>query len=121
MAIEQPLINLIDNAIYHLRESPCPTITISIQIEQSDARTPLHILVEDNGPGIAYPQVQRLFQPMESTKGIGAVGMGLYASRNLLRSIEGDLDLVRTVRWFGSCFRIKLPIRLADMEKSGDK
>jgi signal transduction histidine kinase len=45
------------------------------------------VRVRDTGPGISNPE--RLFQPFQ--EGAEATGLGLYLSRALVRTFEGDL------------------------------
>jgi signal transduction histidine kinase len=45
------------------------------------------VQVADSGPGI--PVLEKLFQPFQ--KGADATGLGLYLSRELVRSFHGDL------------------------------
>lgn len=118
VVLEQVLINLLDNAIFHLGKMAIARIKISadIKLEDSngikleDRKMPLTIYVEDNGPGMTYEQKSKLFSSRESSKGVGGFGMGLYVSRNLLQSIGGDLECDWSIRWKGTCFKIKLPM-----------
>ncbi len=118
-ALEQPLINLLHNAIYHVGKRSWGLITVRVEVHADDADTSLYIRVLDNGYGMTAEQQAHLFTPRVSAKGIHGVGMGLYVSRNLLRSIGGDLELEESIRWLGCGFRIRLPVRFSDMQKKG--
>lgn len=113
--LEQPLINLFDNALFYSRSRSWAYITISACVAGDDTITPFHIWVEDNGLGMTAEQRGQLFSPRISAKGVEGVGLGLYVSRNLLQAVGGDLVLEDTVRWFGSRFCIRLPMILKDV------
>ena len=114
--IEQPLINLLDNAAYHLNQHDYGKVSIRIEAHIETPETPLWILVGDNAGGMTAEQQANLFTPRITSKGEKGIGMGLYVSRNMLRSVGGELELLDTVRWLGSTFCIRLPMRLADMQ-----
>lgn len=109
LSVEQILINLADNAVKYA-ESKKPSVHIHVLRQHRM----LAIRFTDNGPGIA-PQVQKdLFRPFsrsakaESGRKPG-VGLGLALSRDLARSIGGDLTLERSDEK-GSTFILTLPL-----------
>ena len=102
--IEQPLINLVDNALFHVGDHPWGRIEVETRLS-GDADTPVHITVRDNGPGISEAARVNLFTPRETTKPGTGVGMGLYASRNLIRAVGGALECTEHLMWAGSTFR----------------
>ena len=51
----------------------------------------------------------RLFQPFDSTKGVTGMGIGVYQSREYIRSLDGELD-VSSEPGIGTTFTITLPI-----------
>ncbi|MFW5499413.1 MULTISPECIES: ATP-binding protein [unclassified Maridesulfovibrio] len=111
--IEQPLLNILTNAIDHLDKDCWGTITVTVEFHfEDDPQRPLHIYIEDNGPGIKSDTRENLFTARSSTRGIDGVGLGLYLSRNLLRSIGGDLLLVKSIRWIGTTFCMKVPVKI---------
>ncbi|RLA38263.1 MAG: PEP-CTERM system histidine kinase PrsK [Gammaproteobacteria bacterium] len=67
------------------------------------------IEIRDNGSGMDADFIEhRLFQPFESTKGLTGMGIGLFESREYLRSIGGDIKVYSKLG-SGSVFRIQLP------------
>nr|WP_305793082.1 XrtA/PEP-CTERM system histidine kinase PrsK [Sedimenticola hydrogenitrophicus] len=65
--------------------------------------------VEDNGTGMDQEFIkQRLFHPFDSTKGLTGMGIGVYESREYIRSLSGDIS-VKSTPGEGSIFRIALP------------
>jgi signal transduction histidine kinase len=73
----------------------------------------LHYEVADNGPGIPRENLEKIFEPLFTTKARG-IGLGLAVSRTLARANEGDLT-VRSTIGKGAIFRLSLPIA----EKTG--
>jgi signal transduction histidine kinase len=62
--------------------------------------------VEDSGPGIAPEHLEKVFEPLFTTKARG-IGLGLSVSRTLARANGGDLT-VRSVPGEGATFRLTL-------------
>lgn len=112
--LEQSLINLLDNAIHHCKGRTWARIAVEAGLKPND-RLPIHIRVRDEGRGMKAEEVEHLFRPRVSVKGEKGVGLGLYVSRNLLKSVGGELDLEKSVRWLGSSFLIKLPMVLKEI------
>ena len=50
-----------------------------------------------------------LFKPFESTKGVSGMGVGVYQSREYIRSITGDIE-VTSKPGVGTRFEISLPV-----------
>lgn len=107
--VEQPLINLLDNAQHHLRD--WGEVRVEVRRVPEDRACPTHIEIHDQGLGMTAEQLDQLFTPRVSSKGTKGYGLGLYTSRQLLRAVGGDLDVIRSAcfRWLGSGFRIRLP------------
>ena len=109
LSVEQILLNLADNAIKYV-ESPRPAVTIhALQTHRT-----LAIRFSDNGPGIPSSQQKRLFLPFSrADKSIAdqkpGIGLGLALSRDLARSIGGNLSLERSDS-HGSIFLLSLPL-----------
>lgn len=68
------------------------------------------IEVSDSGSGMdAHFIRERLFRPFDSTKGDEGMGIGVYQSREMIRSLHGSID-VESILGQGSKFKIRLPI-----------
>ena len=103
--INQVWTNIIDNAVDALHDANDPKIMIRSQVN----REQIHILLEDNGPGIPDDIKNRIFDPFFTTKEVGkGSGMGLDISAKLIRAAGGDIQVEsqpgRTV------FTVSLPI-----------
>jgi C4-dicarboxylate-specific signal transduction histidine kinase len=113
-ALEQILINLIANALDAVASAPGPVIQVRAQIVTSDPRF-VAIEVADNGAGVAKAVRPRLFETFFTTKGEEqGTGLGLAVSREIARSMGGDLGLLDDPgRWnepVVTVFRLTLPV-----------
>ena len=94
ISLEQIFTNLADNAIKYAATAEHPTISISTM----RGHDTLSIRFADNGPGIP-PKLQRgIFRPFSrSARDVEGrkpgVGLGLALSRDVARSIGGNLAL----------------------------
>ncbi len=71
---------------------PQPTITISTAMAAGCIR----ISVEDNGPGISSENMERILEPLFTTKSFG-VGLGLPAVQKILEQHGGSLEISSTL------------------------
>ncbi|MEZ5501995.1 MAG: PEP-CTERM system histidine kinase PrsK [Halioglobus sp.] len=80
--------------------------------------------IEDNGTGMDEHFVRhRLFKPFDSTKGLTGMGIGVFESRDFIRSLGGDI-LVESTPGRGSLFRVRIPCpaeTIADCAKTINK
>ncbi|HEY1072999.1 ATP-binding protein [Brevundimonas sp.] len=89
---QQAIVNLVRNAVEAVGDRPEPDVVI---IGRPLSETQYAISVEDNGPGIAADQVERMFQPMTTTKS-GGMGLGLSVTRTIVESHGGRLVVARS-------------------------
>ncbi len=111
--IEQVLINLIRNGVDSLRTLPVEQprrLTIRSRLTLNNN---IQIEVEDNGPGIAEDQKQKILTPFYTTKADGT-GMGLSISRSLIEAHEGAFHFDSTYGK-GASFYFTLPIGKKDI------
>ena len=92
--------NLFRNSVVYSGE----TAIVEISITSRDNY--VQILVSDNGPGMPEEIKPKLFQRGTSTAG---TGLGLYISREILKSIGGTIELVNSVPPQGATFKISIP------------
>jgi signal transduction histidine kinase len=103
--VEQILMNLLGNAIKH---SPAGC---SVKATLRQDPTIISLMIEDEGPGIAVGDVDRIFDVYE-TKAVEegqGTGLGLPLSRRLARLLGGELKAVARPG-VGGCFILELPI-----------
>lgn len=94
LSLKRALTNLILNAVNYGRAAHVRLIPPQRMAEGLD----LTITIDDEGPGIAEEQMERMFQPfqrMEESRSreTGGVGLGLPIARNILRAHGGDVVL----------------------------
>jgi C4-dicarboxylate-specific signal transduction histidine kinase len=101
--LEQALINLVRNAVDATLEAGGSGV--SIRWRSRGGR--LHLLVEDEGPGLAG--TGNLFVPFYTTKQ-GGSGIGLVLSRQIAEGHGGTLDLEDRGESAGARARMVLPL-----------
>jgi len=109
-ALEQILVNLVDNACKYAASASDRRIHVVVQTLPKS----IAISVSDHGPGIAPAESQRLFQPFtksakQAAQTAPGVGLGLALSRRLARDLGGTLELARSAAGFGAVFTLTLP------------
>jgi signal transduction histidine kinase len=68
-------------------------------------------IVEDNGPGIAAEDRERIFDPFFSAKTPGAgTGLGLSNALRLAEEFGGSLELDAAREGPGAAFTLRLPV-----------
>jgi signal transduction histidine kinase len=110
--VGQILWNLVTNAVQALHGAPG-----MIRVESSYRDGRLRLEIRDSGGGIAATDVERIFEPMFTTKPHG-IGLGLAVSRAFARANGGDLFAVAAVR--GACLVLDLPCEIAPGDEALD-
>jgi signal transduction histidine kinase len=90
-----------------------------VAIDWSSGDRLLHIVIADNGEGIAPDDIKRIFSVFESRKGARGTGLGLPVSQKILREHGGDIR-VESQPGAGSRFYLELPANQAPFSSSGD-
>lgn len=103
--MEQVLLNLIINAISAMEGGGVLTMFTGLENERMIVR------VSDTGKGIAPEVLSKLFQPFFTHREQGGgLGLGLYLSRNIMRSHGGDL-IAESPPGTGAVFTAILPVK----------
>ena len=99
------IINLVDNAAQAIKTSSEKNgeITVSCGVHGNGSV----ICVEDNGPGIPEDVLPRIFEPLFTTKNLGA-GLGLPTVKELVDQHGAELQ-IDTELGVGTTFRVVLP------------
>jgi signal transduction histidine kinase len=100
--VVQILINLVTNACQAMTQGGKLTVSAT---RQSDM---ICIDVQDTGPGIPPENMDKLFQPLFTTKSRG-IGLGLAVSRKLAEANGGRIEAESAVGQ-GSTFSVYLPV-----------
>jgi PAS domain S-box-containing protein len=90
--IKQVLSNLISNAADAAPQGGM--IAITLKCIEEEHKTTVHMLVEDDGPGVAEVHRDRIFEPFYTTKQDVGTGLGLWVSREIVERHGGAIDLV---------------------------
>ena len=106
-AVEQAVLNLVDNAIKYAADGG------EVTVEVDDGPSAAYIRVMDRGPGVPASHRERIFEQFHRvdqslTARQPGSGLGLSIARRLLRDVGGELTY--TARdGGGACFEITLP------------
>lgn len=107
-AIQQALINLVDNAVKHSPKGE----TVTVGLEQ--AEDAIEMWVEDHGPGIPESEHEKIFERFyrcgsELRRQTQGVGIGLSIVKHVVEAHGGQVR-VRSAEGQGSRFTIRLPL-----------
>jgi len=107
-ALEQILVNLVDNAIKYTE----PGGSVTVRVEEEDDRVVVH--VEDTGIGVPARDRERIFERFyrvdkARSRELGGTGLGLSIVKHLVQAQGGEISLVASAPGEGSTFRFTLP------------
>ena len=103
--LKQVFLNLVVNAIHAASEHG--TIRVST-LNTSGGAT---VSIEDDGCGIAFDSIEKLFDPFYTTKPVGkGTGLGLAIAREIIERHGGEIR-VRSELNRGTCVTVFLPTR----------
>ena len=110
-ALEQILVNLVDNACKYAAGATDRRIHIDVTRQQQF----LLLRVGDHGPGITTAEARGLFRPFTKSASQAAqtapgVGLGLALSQRLAQDLGGKLELASPNDASGAVFTLKLPL-----------
>jgi signal transduction histidine kinase len=100
--VGQIVLNLLTNAVQAMGERG-GTLTVRAEVDGSRVR----LLVTDEGHGIALENMDKIFEPLFTTKARG-MGLGLAVSRALAIANGGDIT-VESRQGQGATFTLILP------------
>jgi signal transduction histidine kinase len=118
-ALQQALVNLIDNALKHSPKGGLVTVGLEPKNAGNILRSTLHaprllLWVEDHGEGIPLSEHERIFERFyrrgsELRRQTQGVGIGLSIVKHIIEAHGGKV-LVRSSPGQGSRFTIELPV-----------
>lgn len=96
--MEIVFVNLITNAIEAMNKSG------TISINASENKDTVTIEIEDSGPGINQENIEKIFEPLFTTKTTGT-GLGLASCKNIIDRHQGTISVKNNP----TIFTIRLP------------
>jgi len=107
-ALQQVLVNLVQNAAQAMTETGGGTITIGARPAPGGIATA--ITVADEGPGVPAHDHARVFDPFFTTKAAGVgTGLGLAVCKHLIATAGGSIDVGDNPGGKGAEFRLVIP------------
>lgn len=105
------LMNILANAKDAMPEGGC--LTLRLRKEEFEEETPyprksVIIEIADTGCGIPEEHLEKIFDPFFTTKGDRGTGLGLYQTYNIIKNLNGTID-VESTPGRGTTFKIYLP------------
>jgi signal transduction histidine kinase len=112
----QILLNLLSNAAKFTSNG---TITLDVRRQMTDGDPSVVFSVTDTGVGMTPEQTATIFDPftqadVTTTRKYGGTGLGLAIVSRFCRLMGGEVS-VESEPGRGSCFRVRLPIEVADL------
>jgi two-component system NtrC family sensor kinase len=112
----QDLQQVLTNILLNARDAVALNGNVWIDVEESGER--IAIRIRDDGKGIAEDIIERIFDPLVTTKrGQGGTGLGLAISRRIVNANDGDIS-VRSTPGKGAEFTVTLPKVAAPMREN---
>jgi two-component system sensor histidine kinase PhoQ len=106
--LQELLGNLLENAFKWARRRVL--LTVRSEPSAGNRRPGLMFSVEDDGPGIAPENVQRLLQRgVRGDERVQGHGIGLAIVQDIVRAYRGELDVGRSEELNGARFRVRFP------------
>ena len=94
--------------IQNAQDATSPEGYVKVRLNSAAGQAVLE--VEDSGHGMDARFIRdRLFQPFQTTKGNAGMGIGAYQSREVVRELGGDVDVV-SEPGKGTLFRVRIPL-----------
>jgi hypothetical protein len=116
MDIESILINLLTNAYTACQQTTNPrVIQVTLRPERRGTREGANLTVEDSGPGVASEFIERIWEPLFSTKSIAdgrqaGTGLGLAIVSSIVEELDGVRSVENASSLPGARFRVWVPL-----------
>jgi C4-dicarboxylate-specific signal transduction histidine kinase len=102
-ALQQCLLNVLNNSADALKDRPDPKVSLTVSRQAGTVR----IAVRDNGCGIPEKMMKNLFRPFHTTKEHG-MGLGLVIVKKMLANMNGTIN-VESTKDVGTVVTITVP------------
>ena len=105
--LQQVFLNLINNAHQAMKMY---AVEGKLTLESTCVDKKIRISFKDTGPGIPEENLQKIFEPLFTTKPEGqGTGLGLSVCYDIITEHGGDI-FVASEPGKGACFMIELPV-----------
>jgi signal transduction histidine kinase len=85
----QVILNIITNSKDAILENKIKEGKITIILDKNNKK----LFIKDNGGGIKTDNINKIFEPYFSTKGVQGTGIGLYMSKMILHNMQADIQV----------------------------
>ncbi|TPV96102.1 MAG: HAMP domain-containing protein [Myxococcales bacterium FL481] len=109
--LKQVLVNLVENAVLSTREREVSPVHVRVTVEFVEEGW-VELRVDDNGPGVAPPRRDEVFEPYVTTREQGT-GLGLAIVKKIVLDHGGAVSVADTDLG-GASLRLRLPLADAD-------
>lgn len=118
LLLQELLGNLIDNALRHAPDGGAVTVGC-----RTDGADRCWLTVEDNGPGIAGGEQEKIFERFYRPPGShsNGCGLGLAIVRAIARQHGGQVSVERSLRLGGALFAVSLPATQTPRPAAGER
>ena len=104
--LQQVFLNLLNNALYALKDKNGGEIRITTTQENSV----LTVAIADDGCGIAPENLEKIFSPFFTTKPVGkGTGLGLSTCYGIVERLGGNISVTSELN-VGTVFTVRLPL-----------
>jgi len=89
--LKQAMSNLISNAADAVNENGTILVKL-VCVDGADGKA-IHVLIEDDGPGVALDHRDRIFEPFFTTKKDVGTGLGLWVTKEIIGRHGGSIQV----------------------------
>ncbi|MCT2537840.1 sensor histidine kinase [Aquibacillus koreensis] len=104
---QQCLLNITKNCIEAMPNAG------KLRIETQRINNDLLLMISDSGEGMTKEQLSRLGEPYFTTKGRKGTGLGMMVAINIIKSMNGKLNVKSEISQ-GTSFNIRIPLAVLD-------
>ncbi len=120
LKLNQVLMNLLSNAMKFTRDGGDVTVNLNIR-EETQSIAVLRFEVEDNGIGMSYENIDKIFEPFEqisahSGRQFEGSGLGLSIAKSIVHMMKGHIS-VKSEIGKGTLFIVDIPLERAERDK----